>query len=443
MGVLGAVIDIATVPVLRIWQFIANFLLNFFQSGPNQALVPIREDCLTMSASSLAARIRTRKITCAEAVRACIRRVDEINETCNALVENRFEEAMEEAAAVDRFLLDEKNTAEELEKTKPFLGVPFTVKDGIAIKGLKQAVGIVARKDVRATEDAEVVALLRKAGAIPIGLTNIPESMAWWESVNKIHGRTRNPYHSQCHVGGSSGGEAALNAAAGTMFGIGSDIGGSVRIPSHFCGVFGHKPSPNVVSEKGKIPCENVPEEEKIGVLGPISKFSADLKPVLKVISHNSKKLNLDEKVDIKKLRYFYMDNDGNESIFSTVAPVDEPTKKAMASIVDYFSKTHDIKIEKVNISQMKFAKDIWWAKLNSQTGGLVLEGAQPSSSWPIEILKVLTRTSDHTMAMVLVEAMAASQPAAGTKEHTLILKKCQEMIKEFQVRRVFSYQNI
>ncbi|KAG8231366.1 hypothetical protein J437_LFUL008915, partial [Ladona fulva] len=103
--------------------------------------------------------------------------------------------------------------------------------------------GLYLRRDIKGTEDAAVVAAIKRAGAIPLALTNVSELCMWWESHNTVHGRTYNPYDANRIVGGSSGGEGCLQAAAGSPMGLGSDIGGSIRMPCFFNGIFGHKPS--------------------------------------------------------------------------------------------------------------------------------------------------------------------------------------------------------
>lgn len=104
------------------------------------------------------------------------------------------------------------------------------------VPGLIHSAGLVCRKHIRAESDAVAIARLRQAGAIPIGLTNVSELCMWWESSNNVHGRTNNPYDTSRIVGGSSGGEGCAQACAASAFGIGSDIGGSIRMPSYFNG---------------------------------------------------------------------------------------------------------------------------------------------------------------------------------------------------------------
>src|SRR5260370_32720457 len=113
---------------------------------------------------------------------------------------------------------------------------------------MPQTSGLVARKDVVAPEDASTVARMRAAGAIPLGVTNVSELCMWYESNNRVYGRTNNPYDPSRIVGGSSGGEGAIIGAGGSPFGLGSDVGGPLPMPRAFNGVFGHKPT------RGRLP---------------------------------------------------------------------------------------------------------------------------------------------------------------------------------------------
>lgn len=134
------------------------------------------------------------------------------------------------------------------------MGVPYSIKDTYAVKGFHFTAGIVARKDIIADYDADVVKNLKEAGAILLAITNVPEAAFWIESSNYIYGRTGNAYDPRRAAGGSSGGEGALIGAAGSVIGVGSDLAGSVRIPSMFNGIFGLKPSENAISIEGHHP---------------------------------------------------------------------------------------------------------------------------------------------------------------------------------------------
>lgn len=147
----------------------------------------------------------------------------QVNPILNAVVDGPFEEALVLASEIDSKLERGGYSEQEL-ALKPFLGVPFTTKDSTSVKGKLHTLGLVSRRNVRATEDAECVRLLKEAGAIIIATSNIPEVNKWVESRNYVIGQTNNPYDTRRTVGGSSGGEAALVASCATAFGLGFKI---------------------------------------------------------------------------------------------------------------------------------------------------------------------------------------------------------------------------
>ena len=230
------------------------------------------------SALELARAIRQRELSAAEVVEAHIRRHVQVAPRVNAIAADRFEQARREAADADALLRREDG------ELPPLLGVPFTVKESIALAGMPQSAGLVARSAYRSSATAPAVQRLVHAGAIPIGVTNTSELTLWIESSNHVYGRTNNPYDATRAAGGSSGGEGAAVGCGGSPFGVGSDIGGSIRIPALFCGVFGHKPSPGVVPNSGMFP----PTPGDAGVMlqtGPLVRRAEDLMPLLRVMS--------------------------------------------------------------------------------------------------------------------------------------------------------------
>lgn len=167
-----------------------------------------------------------------------------------------------------------------------------------------------------------------------------------WESANTLHGRTNNPYDTNRIVGGSSGGEGCIQAAAGSAFGIGSDIGGSIRMPAFFNGVFGHKPSKNTVSNKGQYPIPLSKEQESFLGLGPMCRRAEDLAPILRVIAgKNAERLRLDEVVDLKGLKFYYQETDGGGHL---VSPVSHEIRELFGKIAVHLEKAHKIKAKKV-----------------------------------------------------------------------------------------------
>jgi Asp-tRNA(Asn)/Glu-tRNA(Gln) amidotransferase A subunit family amidase len=232
------------------------------------------------SAVQLAAAIRNRELTATEVVEAHIERHQQVAPAINALAAERFELARAEAAAADDLIRAATSTAE----LPPLLGVPFTVKESIALAGMPQSAGLVARKHVRSAINTAPVKRLLKAGAIPLGVTNTSEMTLWIESHNRVYGRTSNPFDPTRIAGGSSGGEGAAVGSGGSPFGLASDIGGSIRIPAMFCGVFGHKPSSGVVPTTGNYPPTTGENARFLGI-GPIARRAEDLIAVLRIIA--------------------------------------------------------------------------------------------------------------------------------------------------------------
>ncbi|HVE69393.1 MAG TPA: amidase, partial [Solirubrobacteraceae bacterium] len=166
----------------------------------------------------------------------------------------------------------------------PDLGVPCTIKESIALAGMPNCAGLVARREHRATESAPTAARLLEAGAIPLGVTNVSEMTMWVESQNFVYGRTSNAYDPRRVAGGSSGGEGAAVGSGGSPMGLGTDIGGSIRLPAFFNGVFGHKASAWLVPNCGHFP----PAEGAISrmlALGPLARRAEDLMPLLRIVA--------------------------------------------------------------------------------------------------------------------------------------------------------------
>jgi len=205
-------------------------------------------------ASELARLIRDRTVSAAEVMDSHLMAVERLNPQLNAIVAIA-DDARDQAAAHDRALA-------RGERLGPLHGVPFTVKDIIETAGLPTTLGMVALADNRSDRDATVVARMRSSGAILLGKTNCPPGGSGGATENKLHGRTLNPYDPQRSPGGSSGGEAAAIATGMSPCGIGSDSGGSLRMPAHFCGIATLKPT------AGRIPLTGILDVD--GPLGPM-----------------------------------------------------------------------------------------------------------------------------------------------------------------------------
>ncbi len=229
------------------------------------------------SAVALARAIRRRELSAVEVVRAHVELHRRFATRINAVIADRYELALEDAAAADERVA----SGAELPS---LLGVPFTVKETIAVSGMPQSAGLVARRQYRAAANAPTVQRLLEAGAIPLGVTNTSELTLWIESDNRLYGRTSNPYDARRTAGGSSGGEGAAVGCGGSPFGLASDIAGSIRIPALFCGVFGHKPSSGLVSNDGMWPPTAGDGGRMLGV-GPLARRAEDLMPLLQALT--------------------------------------------------------------------------------------------------------------------------------------------------------------
>jgi amidase len=204
-------------------------------------------DVTSASAVALAAAIRAGHVSAREVVDAHLDRIDLVNPRLNAVVQVTAERARVEARAADAA----RASGEPL---GPLHGVPITIKDAFDLRGVVSTGGTLGRAGFVPEQDATAVARLRAAGAIVLGKTNVPELSLAFETDNLVYGRTNNPYDLTRTPGGSSGGEAAIIAAGGSPLGLGSDAAGSIRVPAHFCGIAGLKPTHGRVPRTGAFP---------------------------------------------------------------------------------------------------------------------------------------------------------------------------------------------
>ncbi|HEX3990375.1 MAG TPA: amidase, partial [Acetobacteraceae bacterium] len=230
-------------------------------------------------ATDLIEALVTKTVSSRELVDAAIARIEAHDSKINAVVVRDF--------AVARAAADAADAALARGERRPLLGLPMTVKEQFNIAGLPTTWGQPAFKNWQPTEDALVVARLKAAGAVILGKTNVPLNLSDWQSYNDIYGTTNNPWDLTRTPGGSSGGSAAALAAGYVALELGSDIGGSLRIPAHFCGVYAHKPSLDLVPQRGGGPPETpaIPFRGDLAVTGPMARSATDLALELGVIS--------------------------------------------------------------------------------------------------------------------------------------------------------------
>lgn len=233
-------------------------------------------DLTFLPAWRLAEMVRGGAISCLELLDHYIDRVERLDGKTNAVVVRDFDRARERARALDN--------QRKAGRATPLLGVPMTVKESFNLAGLPTTWGYEANRNSAAHEDALAVQRLTAAGAVVFGKTNVPVSLADWQSYNPVYGATSNPWNLAHTPGGSSGGSAAAIAAGFSALEIGSDIGGSIRVPAHYCGVFGHKPSWGLCSGRGQslVPIASATD---IAVIGPLARSAADLSLALDAIA--------------------------------------------------------------------------------------------------------------------------------------------------------------
>lgn len=228
------------------------------------------------SATEIAQKIAAGELSASEVVEAHIQRIEEVNPRLNAVIIPLFEQARAQAKAAD----EARSRGEAL---GPLHGVPITIKESFDIAGTVSNMGISALSQTP-KQDAPLVKRLQQAGAIILGKTNVAQLLASNESDNPVYGRTVNPWNPERSPGGSSGGEAAIIAALGSCLGLGSDIGGSVRMPAHACGICSLKPTSSRLSMVGHVPL--LPGQEAIlAQPGPMARTVADLNLAMKVLA--------------------------------------------------------------------------------------------------------------------------------------------------------------
>ena len=231
------------------------------------------------TATELVAALAAKTVSSRELVDDAIARIEALDGKLNAVVVRDFTAARQAAAAADEALAHGDR--------RPLVGLPMTVKEQFNIAGLPTTWGEPKFKDWRPPADALAVTRLKTAGAIILGKTNVPLQLADWQSYNEVYGTTNNPWDLSRTPGGSSGGSAAALAAGFVALELGSDIGGSLRAPAHYCGVFAHKPSLGLVPQRGGGPPETpaLPMRIDLAVMGPMARSARDLALGLAVLA--------------------------------------------------------------------------------------------------------------------------------------------------------------
>jgi amidase len=231
------------------------------------------------SAVELSAALAAKKVSAVELAQHTISRIERHDSKINAVCVRDFERGLEAARAADAALARGE--------AKPLLGIPMTVKESYNVAGLPTTWGFPEQKDFVPPEDALAISRIKTAGAVLLGKTNVPVGLGDWQSYNDIYGTTNNPYNLGRTPGGSSGGSSAALAAGYGALSLGSDLGGSLRVPAFHCGIYAHKPTFALVPSRGHLPppFPPLPSDRDLAVIGPMARSAADLSLLLDVIA--------------------------------------------------------------------------------------------------------------------------------------------------------------
>jgi amidase len=321
-------------------------------------------DLTFLSAVQMADHIRKKKIAPIELVEAHLNKIENLNRRLNALVQVDGEGAVRQARAAE----DALNRGSKL---GPLHGVPVSIKSAIEVAGLRCEAGTKLRQGMVASQDAPLVSRLRDAGAIVLGTTNTPELLMAWETDNLLYGRTNNPWDPTRTPGGSSGGEAAAIASGMSAGGVGSDGGGSIRVPAHFTGICGLKPTPGRIPAAGHFP-NSLGPFALTGVVGPMARTVQDLKVLFGVMqgpdvgdpSAAPVPLRWPSRDELKRIRIGYFEDDGR-------TPVTAETRAAMRTAAEALRRA-GFKVEPFRPDGLESARQLWW-KFFGVAGGMLL----------------------------------------------------------------------
>ena len=301
------------------------------------------------SAFELLDLLRTGKISALELADEYIRQIERLNPQINALVDFDPERVRQQARVID-------NTRGQL---SPLAGLPVTVKSSISTAGYRCEIGSLVHQGNIPTKDATVVARLRKAGAVIVGTTNCPEYLMAYLTENALHGRTNNPWNLDYTPGGSSGGESAAIAAGLSASGLGSDSGGSVRIPAHFTGICSLKPTPGRIPSDGHLPA-CVGPFSFLGAIGPMARTIEDVALMFHALSGQDPvdpssppvQLRKPDLEDVRRLTIGYFEDDG-------FVPVTPETRKAVQDAAQLLRK-QGFNVQPFRPNGLEQARKLW-----------------------------------------------------------------------------------
>ncbi|MGA2920291.1 MAG: amidase [Candidatus Sulfotelmatobacter sp.] len=322
-------------------------------------------DLIFLPAASMAQQIRHRKISPVDLVNAHLTQIEKLNPKLNAFVQIDAERALQSAREAESLAMSDSPLG-------PLHGVPLSIKSSISAAGLLCEAGTRLRAGFVAYQDAPLLTRLKDAGAIILGTTNAPELLMAWETDNLLYGRTNSPWDLERTPGGSSGGEAAAIAAGMSAGGVGSDGGGSIRVPAHFSGICGLKPTPGRIPSTGHFPA-SVGPFASIGVVGPMARTVADLKILFEMMQGpdigdtNAAPVPVrwPSEVDTRQLRVGYFEDDGR-------TPVTPETRAAVRTAAEAL-RSKGFQVEPFQPQELEEARQLW-RKYFVVAGGMLIK---------------------------------------------------------------------
>jgi Asp-tRNA(Asn)/Glu-tRNA(Gln) amidotransferase A subunit family amidase len=317
-----------------------------------------------LSASQIASEIRSQSVSPVEVAKEHLARIDALNPKLNAFVDIQPERVLEQARRAEQALRDG-------DEIGPLHGVPVSVKASIQVAGHLWEAGSRLRAGEIATQDAPLVSRLRSAGATILGVTNCPEFLMAWETDNLLYGPTNNPWDLTRTSGGSSGGESAAIAAGLSAGGVGSDGGGSIREPAHFCGICGLKPTPGRIPVTGHFPKTGGPFA-LLGVVGPMARTVEDVQLLFRAIAGPddgdpcSAPVPLREvhRGEMRSISVGYFEDDGR-------TPVTKETRAAIQRAAQLLEQA-GLSLGPFRPQGLEEARQLWW-KFFGGAGGMIL----------------------------------------------------------------------
>ena len=351
-------------------------------------------DITFLSAVVMARQIREKQISPVELADAHLSKIERLNPKLNAFVHVDAERVRSEAHAAESAVMSGRTLGS-------LHGVPISIKSSLEVAGLRCEAGTRLRAGHVACEDAPLVSRLRNAGAIVLGVTNTPELLMAWETDNLLYGRTNSPWNPERTPGGSSGGEAAAIAGGMSAGGVGSDGGGSIRVPAHFSGICGLKPTPGRVPATGHFPPSGGPFA-LIGVVGPMARTVADVRALLEVMQGPDDgdtcaapvPLRWPSDSEVRQLRIGYFEDDGRTPVTPEIRVAVRTAAKGLRSA--------GFEVEPFRPAGLEEARELW-KKFFVSAGGM--------------LIRPMFRSRERDMSPVLsqfLEWSAAEPPLIG-----------------------------